>query len=196
MANRILGECRLLRSLETFTLAARRFFSPQLLSVEDDGTISEVRESSDLMELWGDSLAWALETMTGEVLESGQEGVAARPLANTFNLSLDLKETLSVVNRRKIVFVCQLRKEEEILSTRVLPFVLSKHLSLVELNLKSAVRREGGWLRIEISFVLSQNDINKVLIVKIVRRDQVIGQLLTVQGERFNALANALRILD
>ena len=143
--------------------------------MEDDGTFSEVRESSDLMELWGDSLAWALETMTGEVLESGQEGVAARPLANTFNLSLDFNETLSVVNRRKIVFVCQLRKEEEILSTRVLPFVLSKHLSLVELNLKSAVRREGGWLRIEISFVLSQNDINKVLIVKIVRRDQVIG---------------------
>ena len=175
MASRILGECRLLRSLETFTLAVRRFYATLLLSVEDDGTSLEVHVSSDLMELWGDSLAWALETMTGEVLESGLGAVTARPLANTFMQSLDFNETLSVVNRREIVFVCQLRKEEEILSTCVLPFVPSKHLLLVELNLKSAVRREGGWLRIEISFVLPQNDINMVLIVKSVRRDQVIG---------------------
>lgn len=50
---------------------ARRFYAPLLSSVADGGTCLEIHVSSDLMEQLEASLSWSLETLTGEVLESG-----------------------------------------------------------------------------------------------------------------------------
>lgn len=94
--------------------AARRFYAPLLLSVEDDGTSLEIYVSSDLVETWEGIVAWSLETLSGKVIESGRESVTSQPLANIMVKSLDMSEHLSADNEREIVFVYQLHKDGEI----------------------------------------------------------------------------------
>ncbi|MBN1933824.1 MAG: glycoside hydrolase family 2 protein, partial [Anaerolineae bacterium] len=62
--------------------AAKRFYAPLLLSVEDNGVSMGVHVTSDLTEGWQGMVRWSLETLGGEVLEAGEEAVAAKPLAD------------------------------------------------------------------------------------------------------------------
>ncbi len=54
--------------------AARRFYAPVLLSVEDTGTTEAIWLTSDLQQPWSGTLRWSLETLDGQVLELGRAG--------------------------------------------------------------------------------------------------------------------------
>src|SRR5690606_28227941 len=69
--------------------AARRFFAPVLLSIEDDPPRHSVFVTSDLRELWEGSARWSLETLDGVALAAGEEPVRAAPLATTPVIALD-----------------------------------------------------------------------------------------------------------
>ena len=75
--------------------AARRFYAPVLLSIEDDPLRMGVHVTSDLMEPWEGAVHWSLETLDGEVLAEGQEAVPAAPLASTHVCTLDFAGRIS-----------------------------------------------------------------------------------------------------
>jgi beta-mannosidase len=130
--------------------AARRFYAPLLLSVEDEGTWMGVHVTSDLTEAWEGTVRWALETLDGAVLVEGQDQVSAMPLASTEVCTLDFVNRLLAGDRsgepvwrapdepgegvspREAVFVCELWGGDLMVSRCVAPFVPSKHLALVD----------------------------------------------------------------
>ncbi len=123
---------------------ARRFYAPVLLSVEDDQTTMGIYVTSDLAEPWNATVRWSLESLTGEVLDSGQEEVSAAPLATTHVRALSFADHISDANRRKLVFVCELWQDDQRQRAmlNVATFVPDKHLSLTDPELAVDVRQE------------------------------------------------------
>jgi beta-mannosidase len=136
---------------KAFHYAARRFFAPLLLSVEDAPPRMNVHVSSDLREPWEGTLHWSLETLGGEVLQAGQEAVSAAPLASSRVCALDFSERISDENARDLVFVSELRQGDRRVALVVAPFVPNKHLALVDPLLSVEVRPGGEGLVLEVT---------------------------------------------
>ncbi len=88
--------------------AARRFYAPLMLSIEDKPPAQEVYISNDTLEPWIGTVRWSLETLDGEVLTSGQAVVKAAPQSATQVCKLDFSDRISDDNLRKLVFIAEL----------------------------------------------------------------------------------------
>jgi beta-mannosidase len=131
--------------------AAKRFYAPVLLSVEDDGTRISVHVTSDLTSRWDGLVRWRLETVLGEGLASGEQAVAATPLADTAIASFDFADKITDENKRKAVFVAELWQGKERIASSVSGFAPIKHLELIDPELKVNVSLKDGTLTFEVS---------------------------------------------
>jgi beta-mannosidase len=131
--------------------AARRFFAPVLLSVEDDGDRQTIHVTSDLHEPWRGTVRWTLETLRGETLASGEHTVEVPPLSSVAVRALDFAERLTDDSRRETVFVAELWQGDRKLALQVATFVPTKHLSLEPPALSATTRVEGDTLAIELT---------------------------------------------
>ena len=116
--------------------AAKRFYAPVLLSVEDDSPRMGIHVASDLTERWEGLVRWRLETTLGEVLSTGEQKVTAAPLADTAIAALDFADKITDDNKRKVVFVAELWQGSTKLTTSVSCFAPIKHLELTNPGLK------------------------------------------------------------
>jgi beta-mannosidase len=119
--------------------AARRFYAPLLLSVEDEGTWMGVHVTSDLREPWEGTLRWSLERLDGTPIVDGQEIVSAAPLASTEVCTLDFVNRLAgqlddpeKPGPRDAVLVCELWGGDMLVSRNVTGFVPPKHVALAD----------------------------------------------------------------
>jgi beta-mannosidase len=133
--------------------AAKRFYAPLLLSVENDGKRMSVHVTSDLTALWEGTLRWQLVTLDGNVLESGQSAVSAALLADSGVCMLDFGAAISDLNSRQTVLVCELWHGQERLSWCVNGFVPDKHLMLTDPGLTCAVSLSDEILTFELAAV-------------------------------------------
>ena len=131
--------------------AARRFYAPLLLSIEDSGLRMGVHVTSDHTTAWQGQVRWRLETLGGAVLDLGKQAVQAAPLADTTVCELDFSAQVSDESCRWVVFICELWQGEERLAVRMATFVPNKHLELVEPGLAAHVRLEGDRLVFELA---------------------------------------------
>jgi beta-mannosidase len=131
--------------------AARRFFAPVLLSLHDRGPLIDVHVTSDLQQPWEGRVRWSLQSLDGEVVEQGEEPVAAQPQADTKVKALDFSDQISDETSRKLHFVCELWDGEELVATALSTFAPNKHLELADPQLETKVSAEGNGLIIEVS---------------------------------------------
>jgi beta-mannosidase len=131
--------------------AAKRFYAPVLLSVEDDAPRMSVHATSDLTESWNGIFRWRLETVRGEVMASGEQKVTAAPLADTAITSFDFSDKVSDDNKRNLVFVAELWQGNDRIATSVSGFAPIKHLELADPGLKINVSLKEGTLTFEVS---------------------------------------------
>jgi beta-mannosidase len=131
--------------------AARRFYAPVLLSVEDDGDRQTVHVTSDLGEPWRGTVRWTLETLRGEALDSGEEQVEVSPLTSVSVRALDFANRLTDDSRRETVFVAELWQGDRLMARQVATFVPTKHLSLEPPGLSITPRVEGDTLAIDLT---------------------------------------------
>ncbi len=114
--------------------AARRFFSPVLLSVEEETDKQRPRAAvwlnNDLREPFQGYLRWTLETLEGDVLEGGHQAVEAEPVSACCLLRLDFSHPKQRVDWRKTVLVGELFKGEERVSRIVVAFLSEKAMPL------------------------------------------------------------------
>jgi beta-mannosidase len=129
--------------------AARRFYAPLLLSVEDNNPKMGVHITSDLLEPVDVLVSWRLEIVTGEVIKSGEKMVRAAVLQDTLVGVYDFSAEVSDANVRKLVFVCELKNQKlNLASQRATIFVPNKHLELQEPGLQTSVSEKDGLLTI------------------------------------------------
>lgn len=131
--------------------AAKRFYAPVLLSVEENGPRMAVHITSDLLEPVDIQLDWRLETVNGEIVKSGEALVRAAVLEDTLVGLYDFSAEASGAAARKLVFICEFQHEQLNLAARqVIPFVPNKHLELQEPGLSMNVSEKDGLLTIGI----------------------------------------------
>jgi beta-mannosidase len=130
--------------------AARRFYAPLLLSVEDNGNRMGLFITNDATEAWTGEVRWSLETLTGERLETGTESLSAAPLAVTPVRVLDFSRQINDDNHRQMAFIAELWKGEKLLSRQVATFAPNKHLELADPRIQTKVSKSGKQLAIEL----------------------------------------------
>jgi len=131
--------------------AARRFYAPLLLSIEDAPPCQSIFLSSDLLEAWQGSLHWALTTLDGKILTSGEKAAHVEPLGVTAVEKLDFSGFLDDDTRRELVFVAELWQGDRCLAVQTAVFVPTKYLSLVDPQINADVTLKEGVLAIELS---------------------------------------------
>ena len=131
--------------------AAKRFYAPLLLSVEDQGKVMSVHVTSDLVEPVDVVVRWRLETLEGKSLQNGEQSLRAMALADTRVGVYDFSTRVSPQNQRKVVFVAEMWRDEKLVSQSVTPFVANKHLELRKPGLKIQSRVEGQTLCVDVS---------------------------------------------
>jgi len=133
---------------------ARRFFAPVMLSVEDQlekgARQMNVWVTNDHREAWQGRLHWNLESVTGEVIEGGDQPVSCEPQSANCALKLDFARHNGKVNWRKIVFVVELWQGTDRQSIQVVPFVSEKSMSLPAPELDAAVEPSGDGVLIHV----------------------------------------------
>ena len=131
--------------------AAKRFFAPVMLSLEDKGTEIGVHVSSDLTAPWEGAVRWTFETLNGNVLDSGEVDVNAAPLASTHVTTLDFAGQMTDAQKRDRVVVAELVQDGEVVARNIATFVPNKHLSLDEPELALSATQDGDMLQIQVS---------------------------------------------
>jgi beta-mannosidase len=131
--------------------AARRFYAPVLLSIEDAPPCQSIFLSSDLTEEWQGSVRWALTTLDGRVLASGERATHVEPLGVTAVEKLDFSSFLDDDTRRELVFAAELWQGDQRLAGQTSFFVPTKHLSLVDPQINAEVTLKQGLLAVELS---------------------------------------------
>ncbi len=112
--------------------AARRFFAPVLLSIEDKTPEQAVYVSNDRLEPWQGVVKWSLETLEGEMLTTGQSAVEVPPQAAALACRHDFSNHITYDNLRKLVFVAELWQGDQLISRQTAHFAPIKHLSLTD----------------------------------------------------------------
>jgi beta-mannosidase len=134
--------------------AARRFYAPLLLSVEDSGPRMSIHLTSDFLEPVDVSVLWRLETVNGELIKSGGRKIHAAALQDTlvgvYDFTGDVAEGGALsANARKVVFICDYTADDLGLAGRQLnTFVPNKHLELQEPSLQTSLGEKDGLLTI------------------------------------------------
>ncbi len=136
---------------KTLHYAAKRFYAPVLLSVEDIGTLMGMHVTSDLQTPWEGVIHWSLQTLDGAELASGSEPVTAAPLASTHVRTLNFGDKVTDANCRNVIFFCELWQGDAKIAQRVATFVPDKHLALSEPELSATVSQWESALVIEVT---------------------------------------------
>lgn len=131
--------------------AARRFYAPVLLSIEDDPPRQGVYVTNDQLDAWEGSMRWSLETLDNVVLSAGEEPVTAAPQAVTHVRQFDLATHVTDDNRRNLVFVAELWRNGRQTARQVAFFAPTKHLMLVDPQVQATCTADDGQLHVELS---------------------------------------------
>ncbi len=118
--------------------AARRFYAPLLLSIEDNSPEMSVYLTNDLLGSWLGELNWKLETLDGEELTDGSVPLVFTLPQNSKEIcKLDFSKYITEHNLRKIIFIADLWDEaNNFVTQQIATFVPIKHLSLSDPTVK------------------------------------------------------------
>jgi beta-mannosidase len=130
--------------------AARRFYEPLLLSIEDKTPEQRVYVSNDWLEDWQGAVKWSLETLEGEVLTSGHAPVNVAPQASTLVCELDFSNQITDDNLRKLIFIAELWQGDQFVTRQTAHFVPIKHLSLTDPEISVNLQNQNGELIAEL----------------------------------------------
>ena len=131
--------------------AARRFFAPLMLSIEDKPPKQGVYVTNELLEPWEGTVRWSLEMLDGEILTSGQAPVTVAPQTALQVCELDFSDRISDGNIRTLVFIAELWQGDRFVSRQTAGFVPTKHLSLADPAVTADLRDENGKLIVELT---------------------------------------------
>ena len=151
--------------------AARRFFAPLMLSIEDKAPEQEVYVSNDWLEPWEGTANWSLETLNGEVLASGHAPVRIPPQGATLACKLDFSSQITYDNFREIIFIAELWQGDQFVTRQTAFFAPIKHLSLGDPAITVNLQSEHG----DLIVTLKSNSLALLVEVSLIGADVVFS---------------------
>jgi len=131
--------------------AARRFYAPLLLSIEDQPPVQAVYVTNDRLEPWEGNLRWSLETLAGESLASGDAAAQAGAQSAVRVLHMDFSDHLTGDAPRELAFIAELWQGDRCVARQTAFFAPIKHLALQDPSLTASLEPDGEQLSMEIS---------------------------------------------
>jgi beta-mannosidase len=131
--------------------AARRFYAPLMLSIEDEPPVQGVYVSNDYLQPWEGSVQWSLETLDGEAITSGHAPVKVAPQASTLVCKQDFSSQITDDNIRELVFIAELWQGDQFVNRQTSFFVPDKHLSLTDPAITGNLHSQNGEIIIELT---------------------------------------------
>ena len=131
--------------------AAKRFFAPVMLSILDQPPQMGLYVTNDTHTAWQGTLRWSLETLSGEVLDSGEQAAAAGAYSVVALRDLDFADRIADDNEREVVLVAELWQDDTRLGLNVAGFIQPKHLSLLDPALATEMQLDGDQLAIDLT---------------------------------------------
>lgn len=123
---------------------ARRFFSPVLLSAEEEGTRVSLHLTNDLVKPFEGRVSWRLQTLDGEVLCGEEQDVCGKPGRDTRIRVFNFKRELTAEMRRRAFFVHDLSDDRgRRISRGMVAFCPYKHMEFGDPGLRAEVRDTG-----------------------------------------------------
>jgi beta-mannosidase len=149
--------------------AAKKFYSPVLLSLYDHDDVVEIYMTSDLQREWRGEVRWQITTTVGEVKEKGQF-----PVSIAADQSVPVKtKSVSLSNDEKFdtVFIAELYEAERLISTQIVTFVPNKHLRLTNPDLSHEITVDG----VDLTICVSATNLARFVEVKLTGIDIVFS---------------------
>ncbi len=131
--------------------AARKFYAPLLLSIEDKPTEQNVYVTNESREAWSGSLRWSLESLDGKVVKSGKADAQVDAFGVSQICALDFGDVVTDDTRRDMVFIAELFKGEQMLTRQTAFFVPTKHLNLVDAGISAKAAVDKALVQIELT---------------------------------------------
>jgi beta-mannosidase len=122
--------------------AARRFYAPVALSIEEEGSRAALHVVNDTVTAWQGQVRWSLETLTGQVVTKGEEAVTVPPFRSVCAVRQDFAAALGS-RRAELVLVAELWQGEQRLALQASPFVKEKNMALPDPHLSVKVTQSG-----------------------------------------------------
>ena len=130
--------------------AARRFFAPVLLSIEDAPPRQGVFITNDQRHPWEGRMRWSLEMLDGTALADGETSLQAAALTTTHIDTFDLAGRVTDDNRRHLIFIAELWQDGRAVARQTAYFAPTKHLELVDPQVRSTCFIDAGRLHVEL----------------------------------------------
>ena len=130
--------------------AARRFYAPVAVSIEETGTQVRVFAANDHPRPWTGTWRWSLQTLVGELIEAGSEHVIASPLSGTCLHEFDFEHAVKEYGATHLAFIAGLYDGERCISQQTTLFAKEKNISLPKPELHWHMTREGEELVIAV----------------------------------------------
>ncbi|HEX9019049.1 MAG TPA: glycoside hydrolase family 2 protein [Anaerolineaceae bacterium] len=135
--------------------AARRFYSPVLLSVEDQTEKNQrkmaVWVSNDSRDAWTGMVHWSLETLDGDVIEGGDQPVTSAAQSSQCVLKQDFAHQNGKVDWKRVILVAELWQGAARQALQVTPFVPEKEMPLQNAGVKTEIQETGELLQVRVS---------------------------------------------
>ncbi len=131
--------------------AAKRFYAPVMLSIEDKPPEQAVFVSNDTLKPWEGLVKWSLETLDGDVLAVGEAEVKAASQTAIQVCKVDFSSLITDDNIRSLVFIAELWQEDKHISRQTAGFAPIKHQSLADPLITAHLREDNGQLVIELT---------------------------------------------
>jgi len=123
--------------------AARHFYAPVMLSIEDDALMQKVFITNDTLQSVAGVLKVRVESFAGIPLFTADFPFEAEPQAVVMVCEHDFSAVISGDQLREAVFIAEFWQAEQLLDRKTAFFAPVKHLSLADPNITSTVEVAG-----------------------------------------------------
>jgi len=131
--------------------AARRFYAPVALSLEEEGKHVRVIVVNDHPQPWYGTWHWSLETLNGEMVETGSEELTASPISATCLHEFDFSRAVQKYGITCLVFSASLFNGEQCVSRQTMMFAKEKQIVLPHPELHWTMTQECDHLAIALT---------------------------------------------
>lgn len=131
--------------------AAKRFYSPLLISACEDGTMVELHVTNETLNNVKGVVHWKLRKITGEVIEKDILETTVASLSSKQCITLEFKDVLTTNELlRNHYLEYAFITEEGIMSSGTVLFVKPKHLALKDPQIETVVKEERDYFEIQL----------------------------------------------
>jgi beta-mannosidase len=130
--------------------AARRFYAPLMMSIEDAPPHQTVFLTNDTRESWQGTVRWALTNLDGEIIQSGEQPAHVEPFAVVQVCALEFAQYVTDDNCRKLVFTASLWQDDRRQALAAAYFAPTKHLELIDPKISAEIHLFDGQLKIDL----------------------------------------------